>query len=76
MPAAGVYLVLPAAIAAAPAWQMCGGVGKSGSPTDRSMTSMPSAFIAPARAAIASVAEGSREAILVANRSEAACSIN
>ncbi len=42
---------------------MCGGVGKSGSPTERSMTSSPAALIAPARAAITIVADGSRAAI-------------
>ena len=63
MPAAGVYFVFPAVIAAFPASQICSGVGKSGSPTERSITSIPDAFIAPARAAIASVADGWREAI-------------
>ena len=59
----GVYLVLPARIAASAALQMCSGVGKSGSPTERSITLSPEAAIAEARAAIASVAEGSREAM-------------
>ena len=63
MPAAGVYLVKPAAIASCPARQTCAGVGKSGSPTERSITSQPAAFRAPARAAIASVADGSRAAM-------------
>ena len=49
-----------ARIASSAARQMWGGVGKSGSPTERSMTSMPDAAIADARAAIASVADGSR----------------
>lgn len=63
MPAAGVYLVLPERIATSAAWQMWGGVGKSGSPTERSMTSIPEAAIDDALAAIAKVAEGSRDAI-------------
>ena len=60
MPAAGVYFVFPARIASSAARQMCAGVGKSGSPTERSITSMPAAVIAEARAAMASVADGSR----------------
>ena len=66
MPAAGVYFVFPARIAASAARQMCSGVGKSGSPTDRSMTSTPEAASAWARAAMASVAEGSSACIRVA----------
>ena len=55
MPAAGVYFVLPERIAASAAWQIWSGVGKSGSPTERSTTLTPAAAIAEARAAIASV---------------------
>ena len=63
MPAAGVYFVLPARIAASAAAQMCAGVGKSGSPTERSITSTPEAARAEALAAMASVADGSSDAM-------------
>ena len=67
MPAAGVYFVLPERIAASAAWQIWSGVGKSGSPTERSTTFMPAAAIAEARAAMASVADGSSARMRWAN---------
>src|SRR5262249_44904963 len=48
VPAAGVYLVLPARMAAAAASLMFCGVSKSGSPAPRSTTSTPAARIASA----------------------------
>src|SRR5204863_8305333 len=48
VPAAGVYLVLPARIASAAASLMFCGVSKSGSPAPRSTTSTPAARIASA----------------------------
>src|SRR5574337_344778 len=58
MPAAAVYRVNPSRIAVMAASFTCTGVSKSGSPRPKSTTSIPSAFIRLAIAAIASVAEG------------------
>src|SRR3974390_1745859 len=62
MPAAGVYLVNPAGSALAAASLMCCGVSKSGSPTPKPTTSMPSAFICLALESMARVSEGVRDA--------------
>src|SRR5579862_8145166 len=58
MPGVGVYFVNPAWIAAIAASQIGSGVGKSGSPAASEITSIPSAFIAWARAEIPRVGEG------------------
>ena len=56
-PAAGVYFVYPALMAATPASLICAGVGKSGSPVPKLTTSSPAAFIFFARLSTASVEE-------------------
>src|SRR5512137_572192 len=57
MPSLTVYFVKLSRMALIPASLTFSGVGKSGSPTLRSMTSMPSAFMALALAEIFSVGE-------------------
>src|SRR5512137_2758760 len=57
MPSLSVYFVKFSRMALIPASLMFSGVGKSGSPTLRSMTSMPSAFMALALAEIFRVGE-------------------
>src|SRR5262249_56515265 len=59
-PAAGVYFVRPASIAALPAAATWAGVGWSGSPTLKSSTRPPLALSAPARWAMATVGDTSR----------------
>ena len=58
MPETGGYLVSPRLIASMAACLMCSGVSKSGSPTDRLITSMPPAFRSRAFCVIAIVADG------------------
>ena len=60
VPAAGVYLVSPCWMAAMPAALIDSGVSKSGSPTEKLTTSMPSAAICFDRASIAMVGDGVR----------------
>ena len=57
MPSLATYLVKLASMAALAARLMGSGVGKSGSPAEKSTTSMPSARICPARAEILSVGD-------------------
>ena len=57
MPSFSVYLVKFSWMALMPAALMFSGVGKSGSPTLRSMTSIPSAFMALALAEILRVGD-------------------
>jgi hypothetical protein len=58
MPEEGVYFVNPARIAASAAALTGSGVSKSGSPDEKSATSIPRAAIAFAVAAMAKVGEG------------------
>jgi hypothetical protein len=56
-PAAAVYLVCPASIAAMPPLLGTSGVRKSGSPAEREITSLPLARSSAARAVMARVAD-------------------
>ena len=62
MPLLGVYLVKPAARAAAAASLMCCGVSKSGSPAPKPTTSSPLAFISLAFESMTRVRDGDSEA--------------
>ena len=62
VPPTGVYLVSPASSAALAAAITCGGVAKSGSPTESEMMSRPSARSVVARSVIAVVCDGAMRA--------------